>query len=74
MEGWHGEDCSISVQPKPPGQSQYFGGISGNGHVYTLDGAAFTFENHGIFSAYKNPSTNLDIQVQTGPTNIYVII
>lgn len=68
MQGWYGEDCSISVQPKLPGQSQYFGGISGNGHATTLDGAAFTFENHGIFSAYKNPSTNLDIQVQTGPT------
>lgn len=67
-EGWYGVGCSISVQPKVPGQSQYYGGITGNGHVSTLDGAGFNFQGQGIYSGYNNPSLGIDVQVQTGAT------
>ena len=67
--GWYGEDCSVAVQPVPSGITKYLCGISGDGHITTIDGASFRFQEHGIYTFYQHSSVN--VQVLTGSSRYF---
>lgn len=67
--GWSGEDCSVSVQSVPTSGKNYLGDISGDGHITTVDGASFRFQEHAIYTFYHYNS--ISIQIQTGPSRFF---